>query len=409
VGHDLGLVIDDLRRIRGFSDFLRVPADDDVASAAQVSPLVYLCDGRAGGLALVVTGDPVRHVPLPGLTTAALRERVRSYLDAYARYRADPRTARSGWDAALDGVTGWLWDAVMGPVLAAVDGWPELVFVPGGRLGLLPMHAAWTPDGAGGRRYALDAATISVTPGARVLRAARRRATAATARLFAVADPQPVAASALPMARVEVSVAAAAFPAASTVVADREATFLAFEWQAPDADVLHLACHGIARPDRPLDSALLLAGGQLSLRRLLRLRLRARLAVLSACETALPGTELPDEVVALSTGLLEAGVAGVVASQWAVPDRAAAMLMTEFYRGWRWQGLTPAVALRGAQRWLRDTSNAEKRSHFTAAMDAGETWLPRSAGQSFLDQLRHRDGHEYRSIHNWGAFTHVGA
>ena len=63
-------------------------------------------------------------------------------------------------------------------------------------------------------------------------------------------------------------------------------------------------------------------------------RLQVRLAVLSACETALPGTELPDEVVALPTGLLQAGVAGVVASQWSVPDRATAMLMAEFYRRW---------------------------------------------------------------------------
>ena len=63
----------------------------------------------------------------------------------------------------------------------------------------------------------------------------------------------------------------------------------------------------------------------------MELQLRVRLAVLSACETAQPGTELPDEVVALPTGLLQAGVAGIVASQWSVPDRATAMLMAEFY------------------------------------------------------------------------------
>jgi hypothetical protein len=52
---------------------------------------------------------------------------------------------------------------------------------------------------------------------------------------------------------------------------------------------------------------------------LLAMRLRARLAALSACETSRPGTALPDEVVFLPTGLLQAGVASVVASLWVVP------------------------------------------------------------------------------------------
>jgi CHAT domain-containing protein len=53
----------------------------------------------------------------------------------------------------------------------------------------------------------------------------------------------------------------------------------------------------------------------LTLRDLFDLKLPGiRLAILSVCETGLPGTQLPDEVVSLPTGLLQAGVAGVVAS-----------------------------------------------------------------------------------------------
>jgi len=48
--------------------------------------------------------------------------------------------------------------------------------------------------------------------------------------------------------------------------------------------------------------------------------LNVRLAVLSACETGLVGIDLPDEALALPTGLLQAGVASIVASQWIVPD-----------------------------------------------------------------------------------------
>ena len=98
---------------------------------------------------------------------------------------------------------------------------------------------------------------------------------------------------------------------------------------------------------------------------MLDLRLAAaRLAALSACETGIPGTKLPDEVVGLPTGWLQAGVAGVVASLWSVNDLSTAMLMERFYRLWREDGLAPALALRQAQLWLRDSTNREKAEYF---------------------------------------------
>jgi CHAT domain-containing protein len=173
---------------------------------------------------------------------------------------------------------------------------------------------------------------------------------------------------------------------------------------------MHLACHGFAELASPLDSGLLLADGHMTLGRLMELQLRVRLAVLSACETALPGTELPDEVVALPTGLLQAGVAGVVASQWSVPDWATAMLMTEFYRCWRWEQMTPASALRAAQRWLRDTTNAQKIHQIKMALAKHEGWLPPAAARSFLDEISYLepDHRDHTGLHSWAAFAYVG-
>lgn len=100
----------------------------------------------------------------------------------------------------------------------------------------------------------------------------------------------------------------------------------------------------------------------LTLRDLLRgSPLDARLAVLSACETAVPGVDLPDEVVSLPTGLLQAGAAGVVGSLWAVSDLSTMVLMARFYALWRSDGLDPPEALRRAQQWVRDTPNGVKR------------------------------------------------
>ena len=52
----------------------------------------------------------------------------------------------------------------------------------------------------------------------------------------------------------------------------------------------------------------------------------ARLVVLSACETAIPGTQSLDEVRSLPSGLLQAGVPGVVGSLWAVSQLSTALL-----------------------------------------------------------------------------------
>jgi CHAT domain-containing protein len=413
----LDAVIEEIRAVPGYEGFLAVPTFLDVAAAVGAGPLVYLVAAEPGGLALVVANGDVTDVPLDGLTAATVRERATAHLDAYTLYRSSPRAGYALWNASLDEVTAWLWDEAMGPVLehAGLDHAEQsaaVVIVAGGLLGLLPLHAAWTPDTGRvtGRRYVLDDTAISYVPNARTLRAARKLAGEVSAdRLLAVADPRPVAADPLPMATYEAMTAAAAFPDAQTTLRGPEATFLSFEWEAAKADVLHLACHGFAELGNPLDSGLVLAGRQVTLGRLMELRLRVRLAVLSACETALPGTGLPDEVIALSAGLLQAGVAGVVASQWSVPDRATAMLMAEFYRRWRWDQMVPSAALRAAQRWLRDTTTAEKRDHFQAAVSAQAGWLPPDAGQAFLDWLYFEpDGHSHAGIHHWGAFAHVG-
>jgi CHAT domain len=411
---ELDAVIEEIRHVPGNEDFLAVPTFDDVASVAGECPLVYVAAAEPGGLALVVRGADVAYVPLDGLTAGALRDRTTAHLEAYVGYRADPGTARARWDTSLDDVTAWLWDEVMGPILGQLGETDSLMIVAGGLLGLLPLHAAWTPDPGRvtGRRYALDTASVSYAPNARALAAARRLAAdVPPARLLAVAEPSPVAAAPLPMARYEAMTAAAAFPASPATLRAGEANLLSFEREAPKASVLHLACHGFAELASPLDSGLLLAGGRITLGRLMELRLRVRLAVLSACETALPGTELPDEVVALSTGLLQAGVAGVVASQWSVPDRATAMLMAEFYRCWQREQLPPAAALRAAQRWLRDTTNEQKIHRFETALAQQEAWLLPAVAQRFLDGLYYLEpsDHSHASIHNWGAFAHVGA
>src|ERR1039457_6377707 len=160
---ELDAVVEEIRAVPGYEDFLAVPTFEDVAGVAEECPLVYVAAAEPGGLALVVRGADVTHVPLDGLTAEALRVRATAHLEAYAGYRADPETARARWNASLDDVTAWLWDEVMGPILGQLGETADLVMVAGGLPGLLPLHAAWPPDlgRVTGRRHVLDTVSVS--------------------------------------------------------------------------------------------------------------------------------------------------------------------------------------------------------------------------------------------------------
>jgi CHAT domain-containing protein len=88
---------------------------------------------------------------------------------------------------------------------------------------------------------------------------------------------------------------------------------------------------------------------------------------LSACSTATTESErLPDEVIGLPAGVLQAGVPGVVGSLWTTDDLATLLLMVRFWKLYRTGGpegerLEPASALARAQRWLRDLTAQELR------------------------------------------------
>ena len=70
--------------------------------------------------------------------------------------------------------------AVMAPVVDHLtpQGITQAVLIPTGLLGLLPLHAAWTPDATTptGRRYALDSVTFRYAPSAMALAASQTQA-----------------------------------------------------------------------------------------------------------------------------------------------------------------------------------------------------------------------------------------
>jgi CHAT domain-containing protein len=413
---ELDDVVKEIQQLDGFKDFLPEPTQEDIYRAAEEQPLVYLSAAEHGGVALIVHDHDVQPVELPALTAEAVRTHARAHDDAHQAYGAD-RIGRLGqWEKSLESTTKWLWDDLMGPVCDALREHDEAVLVAGGLLGLLPLHAAWTEDPTAptGRRYALDDLVISYVPNARSLTSARAFARKPVERLTVVVDPpRHDGRHPLRSAEGEAHVAAAAFPGRTTVLRGPAAHAEAARKALADTDAAHFACHGQANLLTPLDSSLLLAGSdELRLRDLLTLRLRLRLAVLSACESYLPGTVLPDEVVSLPSGLLQAGVAGIAAAMWSLPDVQAALLMIDFYRRWRTEEQHPATALRDAQVWLRDEPNGKRFTFLQDALAAGETWLPddeMTDGLMLALEFQEEKGRSFADLHSWAGFGYFGA
>ncbi len=81
-------------------------------------------------------------------------------------------------------------------------------------------------------------------------------------------------------------------------------------------------------------------------------RFNARAIVLSACDTAL-GRDIGGEgLFSLRYVVLARGAQSVVASLWAVPDRATAMLMQSFYQSLLRENRRPEAALAVAMRQM---------------------------------------------------------
>lgn len=395
----------------GHSDFLPVTDFGTIQRAARC-PLIYLATTEAGGMALILDHSAdITLEWLPKLSTSALIEKIDGYFAAFYNQHNNLEQ----WIRILDGMLDWLWEALMSRVVPALAASPEAVLIPGGWLQLLPLHAARTADSSqkDGWRYALDTVRFRYAASARALLTNAASLPAADVEsLFAVAEPLPVTGQSLPGSELEVEAARSHF-ARCQIVRHRDATRQAVLAAMPAHAVLHFSCHGRPDLENPLDGGLVMAHGEvLTLRDLLDLRLPgARLAVLSACASGMLGPELPDEVLSLPTGLIQAGVKGVVSSQWFVSDASTMMLMSRFYELWREYKMDPPEALHAAQNWLRHAPKEELRAVFGEAFpEVASVRMPFSADvPPQWAHVEHPAAGDFSHPFHWAAFTYTGS
>jgi len=229
----------------------------------------------------------------------------------------------------------------------------RMLIVPAAYLNYLPFQVLSLPDGRG----LIDAYAVSYLPNASaLLYLGKETPKVGTLFLGALGASSVEGMIPLPGTLIEADGIAAEYPGA--IRASNEAfTHDAARHALLTDDSVHFATHGIVEEEAPLFSAVLTsaAAGQpsrLSLYEIVGMKLRARLVVLSACETGLGRLAGGDEITGLARTLLAAGSDTVVASLWQVSDDSTSMLMQEFYRRMA-GGLPPAAAMREASLAVR--------------------------------------------------------
>ncbi|TCO49794.1 CHAT domain-containing protein [Actinocrispum wychmicini] len=384
LAEELATTLRSIRTLDGFATFGLPPTGQELTAEAADGPVVTFNIASKRCDALILTSDRIMSLELPGLTEQALIDQVTAFHQAlpaaasldFATHVVNREieavsTGSSARDT-LNSVLAWLWDNAAGPVLDTlgfhgtpsgdITEWPRLWWAPGGRLGLLPLHAAGhhTDPDTPQRRTVMDRVVSSYTPTIRALRHARRSGVAnhPPNRSLIVAMPTTPGLPGnghLPHVRAEAEILSTLLPHPLTLIEpdpdgttpdDTKAVATDLPTarrvldELPSHAIVHFACHGTHDPTEPAASRLLLhdhAEAPLTVAHLDPVDLdRAQLAYLSACDTALSTAGgFLDEAIHLASAFQLAGFPHVIGTLWAVDDKVAVEVASHFYRALR--------------------------------------------------------------------------
>jgi CHAT domain-containing protein len=188
-----------------------------------------------------------------------------------------------------------------------------------GPFSFLPIHAAGIYDNENSERVS-DYAVSSYTPILHVLLTPVSPATV-TFQMLAIIQPETPGYIPLPFTHNELLKIAEHVSEKHLVklgILKAPATLENVISHLLTASIVHIACHGEQDTENPLESALILDGGQrLNVSQIMKQKMpNASLAFLSACQTAMGDETLSDEAIHLAASLLFAGFHGVVATMW---------------------------------------------------------------------------------------------
>ncbi|MBC35980.1 MAG: hypothetical protein CL663_08080, partial [Bacteroidetes bacterium] len=165
------------------------------------------------------------------------------------------------------------------------------------------------------------------------------------------------------------------------VYTNSEASETKFKEVASDYDIIHLAMHTVIDDERPMYSKLVFSNTKdtlndryLNTYELYGLELKAKMAVLSACNTGGGKIEEGEGIMSLARGFIYSGIPSIIMTLWEVEDKSGADIMTLFYENLH-DGMSKDVALQQAKlAYLESATMLRSHPYFWLAyVDIGNT------------------------------------
>ncbi|MCB0859484.1 MAG: CHAT domain-containing protein [Solirubrobacterales bacterium] len=309
--------------------------------------------------------------------------------------------------SALELVLPWIGERVIRPLVAFLGEREQvgLSLIPCGWLPLVPLQAAhFEHDGQ--ELSLLDLYPTRFSPSGKMLASSLERSESNSVMTNVVALGNPD--GTLPVTEAECETASETLGAGETALGD-EASMGFFRTQAPSADLLHIGCHAEASLLRFSETGIRLHDGVIFANEVVAMPLKARLAVASACQTAVPEKiRASDESFSFASCLMAAGARCVVASHWRVNDIAAGILMVRFYNDPDVLN-EPAVALQRAHLWMRDLSDSQLE-HFLDAHPTLHSKIKEALDRAAVKGHPFSVNAEWLSHpHKWAGFATFGS
>lgn len=313
-----------------------------------------------------VTREECRVARLP--SDEVLKEKLELFFSLLSRPPAEEATID---DRLLTRIGGAIGKQLLGDFADMITRSERILVSPDGVLNLVPFGAlpllpTGEDDSAADPEWLITDKELTRTPSASFLTWHRRHepefGDKPSSRVLAVASDRTDTGEALPGAVREVRQLAGRYENVARMIVSGDSCSVPIADILGDYDVLHFAAHARVDDQHPWRSMIRFCREDESHNpradRIASMQLPARLAVLSNCQSAGGRVVSGEGVQGLSSAFLSAGVPTVVATLWAVDDRATARLMEHFYERLA-QGETAAAALRVAQISLSEDSRTQ--------------------------------------------------
>jgi CHAT domain-containing protein len=282
-----------------------------------------------------------------------------------------------------------LYQLLIKPVETRLDPGKEVFIVADRPFNNLPFGALINSDTG---KYLIEKYTISFSPSSTVFiqcsDIARRKEAFSLERCVSVGESifqQPALMnSPLPSTIKEAEQVAGLYGHNSKLLLNGAATEGAVRREITTAEVIHIATHGLVNVWKPEYSSLAFWArpggsppdddGMLQAVEVSRMKLpRARLVVLSACQTLIGGDYRGEGMVGLARAFIASGTPLVIASLWKVDSQITAKMMNDFHRYRTRSNLPTARAIRQAQLDMlrQDTADYRRPYYWAGFMVVG--------------------------------------